>query len=419
MRFRLTYLIGLIVGLELVSIARPVQAQESAVLAIVSELAANSRQVSAAHDRFTRALTEWDREIATLRSRAGTFQEHVDLGMVYRRRGQLARALEQFDAAAALRPDASDVQILRALTFEAAGTLEEAGRAYHAAWARDEGNPVKAYLTLRRTPHLTAAATERAGAALHEAYRRIVAGAYRPSTPPFLTLDLVPDAMSPAPLADRGGLARVYSLLSAGKLDDAAGALRGAISTGNAESSAARIQRGGSAEQDGRLTDARREYMAAIEGTLAGRHALYVGIGRLAQVEGDADAAVDAFEHAVRLNPNVPALRRESGAALVAAGRFDDAFAEFVVALLMSPDDAEALAALGQMFLDSDRAPEAIAPLQRALAVKADRYQTHYALATAFSRAGRADDAAREFREFDRLSRQATQDRRRVVAGQP
>jgi tetratricopeptide (TPR) repeat protein len=419
MRFKLTFLIALTAGVGFVGVPRRVEAQESAVLAIVSELAADSQEVSAVHDRFSRALAEWDRQIATLRSRADTFQEHVDLGMVYRRRGQLPRALEQFDAAAALRPDASDVQLLRALTLEAAGRLEEAGRAYHTAWSRDEANPVKAYLTLRRTPNLAAAAAARATAALRDAYSRAVAGNYRSSTPPFLTLDLVLDSMFPSPLADRGGLARVYSLLAAGRLDDAAVALRSAPSTGTAESSAARIQRGGTAEQDGRLADARREYIAAIEGTLAGRHALYVGIGRLAQVEGDADAAVDAFENAVRLNPNVPALRRECGAALVAAGRFGDAFAEFVMALLMSPDDAELLAAVGQMFLDTDRAPEAIAPLRRALAVNAHRYQTHYALATALARAGRAGDAAREFREFERLSRQAIQDRRRVVAGQP
>jgi tetratricopeptide (TPR) repeat protein len=419
MRFRLTFAFGLTFGLGFVSVARPVEAQESAVLAIVSELAAHSQALSAADDRFTRAIAEWDRQIATLRSRADTFHEHVDLGMVYRRRGQLPRALEQFDAAAALRPDASDVHLLRALTLDAAGTLDEAGRAYHAAWSRDEANPVKAYLTLRRTPNLAAPAGARAAAALRDAYSRIVAGNYHPSTRPFLALDLIPDTMSPAPLADRGRLARVYSLLAAGRLDDAAVALRGAPSTGTSESSAARIQRGGSAEQDGRLAEARREYMAAIEGTLAGRHALYVGIGRLAQVDGDADAAVDAFDNAVRLNPNDSALRREYGAALVAAGRFDDAFAEFVAALLTSPDDAEVLAAVGQMFLDTDRAPEAIAPLQRALAVKRDRYQTRYALATALSRAGRTDDAAREFREFERLSRQAMQDRRRVMAGEP
>ena len=419
MRFELTFLIGLAIGLGCTSLARPAEAQEAAVLAIVSELAASPQDVSAVHVGLTRALAEWDRQIAMLRSQAATFQEHVALGMLYRRRGQLLPALEQFDAAAALQPDASDVQLVRALTLERTGRLEEAGRAYHAAWSRDEADPVKAYLTLRRTPDLPAAAAARATGALREAYGRIVAGRYRATSQPFLTLDLVADTVSPAPLADGGRLAHVYGLLAAGRLDDAAVALREVPATGPPESTAARIQRGSRAEQDGRLADARREYMAAVEGTLAGRHALYVGIGRLAQVEGDSPAAVDAFEQAVRLNPNSPAVRREFGAALVAAGRFDEAFGEFVMALLMTPDDAELLVAVGQMFLDTDRAHDAIAPLRRALAVKADRYETHYALATAFSRAGRTDDAAREFKEFERLSRQAMQNRRRVVAGQP
>jgi Flp pilus assembly protein TadD len=102
----------------------------------------------------------------------------------------------------------------------------------------------------------------------------------------------------------------------------------------------------------------------------------------------------------------------------VAAGRFDDAFAEFVAAQLIAPNDADVLAAIGQMFTDSDRPGDAIAPLRRALALKADRYQTHYALGVALSRAGQADEAAREFERFERLSRQALDERRRVAAGQ-
>jgi len=70
------------------------------------------------------------------------------------------------------------------------------------------------------------------------------------------------------------------------------------------------------------------------------------------------------------------------------------------------------------MFLDSDRPGDAIAALRRALAVKADRYQTHYALAVALSRAGQAEEAAREFERFERLSQQALEQRRRVAAGQ-
>jgi Flp pilus assembly protein TadD len=120
----------------------------------------------------------------------------------------------------------------------------------------------------------------------------------------------------------------------------------------------------------------------------------------------------------VRLSPNNPVLRREFAGAFVATGRFDDAFAEFVAALLIAPDDADVLAAVGQMLLDTDRAGDAIAPLRRALAVKTDRYQTHYALAVALSRAGQADEAAREFERFERLNRQALEERRRVAAGQ-
>jgi tetratricopeptide (TPR) repeat protein len=420
MRFRLTFLLGLTAGLGLVGIARPVEAQESALLAAILDLAAKPDQLPATRARFIAALREWDREIAALRTGADTFQRHVELGLVYRRRGRLPEALAQFEAAAALRPNASDVQLLRARTLDAAGNPAEAGRAYQAAWARDDANPLKAYLALRRAHGLDDAASARAIRVLRDALGRILAGAVRPSAQLFVPLDLFSDGIAAAPLTGEGGMDRLFSLLANGRLDDAAAALEavGPAAAGPDDSSM-RIDRAGNHERGGRLTDARREYTAAIEGTLAGRHALYVGIGRLAQVEGDADAAVDAFENAVRLHPNDPALRREFGAALVGAGRFDDAFAEFVVALLIAPDDAEVLAALGQMYLDTDRAQEAIAPLRRALAVKAERYETHYALATALARAGRADDAAREFQAFDRLSRQAMQNRRRVVAGQP
>jgi tetratricopeptide (TPR) repeat protein len=420
MRFWLTFLVGLAIGLGLVGVAHPVAAQESALLAAILDLAAKPEQLPATRARFIAALREWDREIAVLRTRADTFQRHVELGLVYRRRGRLPEALAQFEAAASLRPNASDVQLLRARTLDAAGNPTQAGHAYQAAWARDDANPLKAYLALRRAPGLDDAASARAIRVLGNALGRILAGAVRPSPQLFALLELFSDRIGSAPLTGEGRMDRVFSLLADGRLDDAAAALEalGPAIPGPNDSSM-RIDRAGNHERAGRLTDARREYMAAIEGTLAGRHALYVGIGRLAQVDGDADAAVEAFENAVRLNPNEPALRREFGAALVAAGRFDDAFAEFVVALLIAPDDAEVLAAVGQLYLDTDRAQEAIAPLRRALAVKAERYETHYALATALARAGRADDAAREFKEFDRLSRQATHNRRRVVAGQP
>ena len=416
----------------LAGVAGPVEAQESAFVAVVRDLAITPGSMSVARDRMTAAaaaLAEWDRQLDRLQaqvdptasrpSRERAFQLHLELGLMYRRRGRLDEALRQFDAATAVQPGASDVHLLRALTLEAAGHIDEAGRAYREAWVRDVASPVKAYMVLRRTREIETAGDERARNVLREAYGRILSGDHRSPAPPFLTLDLVPDAFSLTPIAGDARLARVFAQLAAGRLDEAVAALRdGGPATSPDDSAVARIARGRNAEREGRLSDARREYVAALEGTLSGRHALYVGIARLAQVEGELDAAIDAFEHAVRLSPNDPVLRRELAAAFVAAGRFDDAFAELVAALLIAPDEAEVLAAVGQMFLDTERAGEAVAPLRRALVVKADRYETHYALAVALSRAGRTDEAAREFEQFERLSRQALEERRRIMAGQ-
>jgi len=406
----------------LAATAPRVAAQESAFLAVVRELATTRDGLSAAHDRMTAALAEWDRQIARLRSEPDAVLRHHMLGLAYRQRGQLNEALREFDATIALQPTRSflsDVYLDRAMTSEAAGNFLEAGRAYQAAWEYHADSPGKAYLALRRAQDLDADAVARARGVLRDVYGRILAGNFVHDEPVFPTLGAVPDTFSTTPIAGEGRLARVFALLAAGKLDEAASALGdNSPAPAPADSARARIARGSLAEREGRLSDARREYAAAIDGTLSGRYALYVGIARLAQVEGDADGAIDAFAHAVRLSPNDPVLRREFAAAFVAAGRFDDAFAEFVAAQLIAPNDADVLAAIGQMFTDSDRPGDAIAPLRRALALKADRYQTHYALGVALSRAGQADEAAREFERFERLSRQALDERRRVAAGQ-
>jgi hypothetical protein len=50
--------------------------------------------------------------------------------------------------------------------------------------------------------------------------------------------------------------------------------------------------------------------------------------------------------------------------------------------------------------------------------MNADRLETHYALAVALSRAGRPEQAARQFERFERLSRERLERRRREVSGQ-
>jgi tetratricopeptide (TPR) repeat protein len=420
-------------------------AQESVFVAAVQELAANPGRAAAARDRMKGALAEWDRQIGTLEALASqrasadipegrldeAFKHHVVLGLTYRRRGRLDDAVRQFDRAAALQPGASDVHLLNALTLEAAARREDAGRAFRAAWTRDGDSPLKAYYVLTRaggldgadfnSTGLNGADRARAMDVLRKAFQRVLAGSDRTASPttgtPFLTLDLLPDTLSRTPVVGEAALAGVFARLAGGRLDDALAAFdAGDFQAAPGQSA---LARGRAAEADGRFADARREYAVALTGTLAGRHALYVGIARLAQVQGEPDEAIEAFDQAVRLSPNDPVIRRELAAAYVAAGRTDDAFAELVAALLIAPDDAAALAAVGQLYLDTDRPTEAIAVLRRTLAVRSDRYETHYALAVALSRAGRAEEAAVEFERFERLSRQALDARRRAVAGEP
>jgi hypothetical protein len=54
--------------------------------------------------------------------------------------------------------------------------------------------------------------------------------------------------------------------------------------------------------------------------------------------------------------------------------------------------------------------------LEQALALKPAMYETHYAMATALTRLGRKDDAARELELFERGRTAAMERRRRDIA---
>ncbi len=380
-------------------------------------------------DRMAAGLAEWDRSIRTFESHVDAglrgasderaFQLHVELGLAYRQRSRLADALRELDAAAALRPMASDVHVLRGLTLDAAGRSDDAARAFQRAWSLDPANPVKAHYVLR-----FAAGTDRQRArqVLTAAYERSLTGVPGPKSAPFLLLDAIVDTLSRAPVVGDATTADAFALLAAGKYGDAVAALQG-IRSGvdgrpdrsprNTESPLAHFVRARNDEVAGRIPEARRGYEAAVAGTLAGRGGLYIGIGRLAQVEGDFAGAIEAFGRAVRLDPNNPAAHRELGGALAADNRIDGAVAELAAALVIDPADVAVLAAIGQLFLDSGRYADAVAPLTRTLQLAPGRFEAHYALATALTHVGRTSDAAHELERFERARQQMIEKRRR------
>ncbi|MBZ5581722.1 MAG: tetratricopeptide repeat protein, partial [Acidobacteriia bacterium] len=63
------------------------------------------------------------------------------------------------------------------------------------------------------------------------------------------------------------------------------------------------------------------------------------------------------------------------------------------------------LVALGRALLAADRNAEAAAELETAVKLSPGSREAHYSLASAYSRIGRKDDAAREQAEFRRLDK--------------
>jgi tetratricopeptide (TPR) repeat protein len=375
------------------------------------------------------ALGEWDRRIGALEARVArdiggasaerAFQLHVELGLTYHERGRLEDALRQFDAASTVRRSASDVHVLRALTLDAIGRPDDARAAWLRAWNADPRNPVKAYYVLRQPAGLEAADRERARTALANAYGLLLPQPPRPRSAPFLRLGVIADNLSAVPVVGDAVMAEGFALLIANQYDAAIAALRQAAAAppaGAQGSPLVHFALGRGDEVANRIAEARRQYEAALRGTLAGRSVLYVALGRLAQVDGDFAAAVGFWQSAVRLHPNDANLRKQLASAFAGADRMDDAFAELVAALLIDPGDAQAHAAIGQIFLDTARESQAVDSLKRALELSPERFETHYALATALKRLGRTDDAERELAVFERALREAQDRHRRQIA---
>jgi tetratricopeptide (TPR) repeat protein len=392
--------------------------------------AARSAAVRAAAMRMQTALAGWDRNISALESTVArdskrapdlrAAQLRVQLGVAYRTRGRLAEALREFDAAIRLRPSGSDVRVLRALTLEAAGRSAEAAPTFQDAWKLDPRNAAKAYYVATR-PSVDLADREQARTFLRAYLTVPAAPLFKQTTieaaaPPFVVLDAIPDSLSRAPIVgDTAATADAYALIAGGKYKEAIDALLRERATPATAAASPRLHfaRGQAAESLNRVADARREYQLAAAGALAGRSMIFIALGRLAQVEGDGKSAIDALTRASRLSPNDALVHRELAAALAAEGRSDDALPELVAALLVDPLDGQALASIGQLYLDDGRLADAVAAFTRALGVTPDRFELRYALATAYSRLGDTGNAATQLELYDRARRAALEQRRK------
>ena len=178
-------------------------------------------------------------------------------------------------------------------------------------------------------------------------------------------------------------------------------------------------------EVQGKWKEAEEEYREVLkrEPGLAGIH---YRIGRLLLSNPEAvsrkDDARHELEEELKIDPNNAGAEYVLGELARQDGQDQAAIDHFSRATKLDAGFADAFLSLGRALLASDRAAEAIAPLETVVKLEPDNPMTHFALATAYTRTGRKQDAEREFalqQQANKKLEQTKQDVRQKIAGAP
>ena len=155
-------------------------------------------------------------------------------------------------------------------------------------------------------------------------------------------------------------------------------------------------------EQEGKLDQAREAYQTAIRlnPDYADSHN---NLGAMHLKAGEADKAVRAFRKAHEIDGQAPQPLVNLGNAYLQMKRFPDAVSAFGKALQMGPHSAEVHHNLGYAFLESAQLDDALASFDNALRVQPQYASAQNNKGTVFLRKGRFEEAGRAFAEAIRI----------------
>lgn len=252
-----------------------------------------------------------------------------------------------------------------------------------------------------------------AGARDSSEAHRVLATAYSIAGDIARSVQHLRDAVRLSPRDERSRLALAQTLAAVGRSAEAEDALRTAVAElPNASALRWRLStrsQAGQDDDDRALVD-----MADRLVLLVGNGELYRALAGLAQLHLDDAKAIGLLERAVRMTPNNVAAHKALGRAYVENGRETDGYAELVIALLLDPDDVEALTALGTWHLAAHQPGRAVEALERAVGIDPTNRLAVHALAGALIRVGRVGEGKQRMQESERLQAQAIEDDRRV-----
>jgi tetratricopeptide (TPR) repeat protein len=272
-------------------------------------------------------------------------------GVAALRKGKIADALADFEAAVAAAPSSSEARRLLGVAHAAAGHVDAS---------------VKCLAEATRL----APTDERA----HVARGRVLMEARRIEEAERVLLDTV--RLLPASGRPRWALADLYEL------------------TGR------RMEAIDQLEQ------------AATLPMIAGKTALLWRLVNLAHQVLDEERFISVLTRRTRMMRNDPFAHRSLGLAYHRAGRDVEALIELLVASYLGHEDALTAAVMGRIHLNAGRLTMAEAVLRRAVAMAPDSAEARYALARTLLRAGKNEEGQKQLAEFRRLQETLLQEQR-------
>jgi len=133
---------------------------------------------------------------------------------------------------------------------------------------------------------------------------------------------------------------------------------------------------------------------------------------------GEVDAAIQAYNDALRIWPKSATVHVNLGAALANQGRFQEAIAHYNEALRLIPDYALAwsnlsktLSNMGVALAQEGRPDEAIRHFRQSVSIDPQNVDGHFNLGVALARMNRVDEAAEQFTEVLNLMPDSTEAR--------
>ncbi|HWT01075.1 MAG TPA: tetratricopeptide repeat protein [Pyrinomonadaceae bacterium] len=127
-------------------------------------------------------------------------------------------------------------------------------------------------------------------------------------------------------------------------------------------------------------------------------------LGTALESAGDSDAALAQYQELVKLDEQSAVGQLGLGALLVKQGKTAEAVAALRRAVALDANNFEGHWALGRALALGENFAEAVEALKKAVALAPRRSDAHYQLGLALRRAGRAEEAAREFAIVEQLN---------------